>query len=86
MYRDSVIMIAALILGIILSAILVQAVYWTIENTISPGVNPEYKYYVSIRDTSNCTQMNDTYCREKYKICVHGYASCQWKQCPEDFP
>jgi exo-beta-1,3-glucanase (GH17 family) len=45
--------------------------------------NPDYDQYINIRDFSNCTVGNDTYCKEKYHICIHAYEYCQREQCSD---
>jgi len=72
----------AVMANLIIGLIAIPAVI----SAVNPEPNPEYREYISIRDASNCTQTNDTYCREMYKICVHGYEYCQRLQCPGDLP
>lgn len=42
--------------------------------------NPEYEEYLSIRDQSNCTRQNDSFCMNR-SGCVHIYRACQIAQC-----
>ena len=76
--------ITLLIVAVVIGAVIIIAPL--VYNVVSPEINPEYIEYIHIRDASNCTKANDTYCREMYKICIHGYEYCQRQQCPRSLP
>lgn len=80
--KEVAIIAAALIISIVISA----AVLSFVQGALAPEENnPEYKYYIGIRDTNDCTKENDTYCINRGG-CVHMYGQCQRRQCPEAFP
>jgi hypothetical protein len=79
--KEVIIIIAALLFSILISA----AILSFFQGALASESDEEYRYYVDIRDTSNCTKENDTYCTSRGG-CVHMYGQCQRQQCPGAFP
>lgn len=73
------------LIALVICLFAVVAVNYVLTIT-APQTNSEYVRYVHIRDFSNCTKNNDTYCKEIYHVCIHGYEYCQRQQCPDNFP
>lgn len=70
--------------GIVLLSLLSFATIAVME-AVNPAPDPEYQRYLNIKNTSECTLTNDTYCHDR-SICIHAYEYCQRQQCKEDFP
>lgn len=64
-----------ILLTVILAFVVAGSVLANLTDT-----NPEYHQYVHIRDFSNCTMSNDTYCTGR-SGCVHAYDACQRDRC-----
>ena len=62
-------------LAVILAFVVANIIFVNVTDT-----NPEYHQYVHIRDFSNCTMSNDTYCIGRAG-CVHAYDACQRDRC-----
>jgi hypothetical protein len=77
-YFSMGIIITVILIIIFLGANLVMSI------TRNDAGEIEYQHYVNIRDASNCTKANDTFCKEEFSICIHGYESCQRTRCPGD--
>jgi hypothetical protein len=67
-----------LLLIILLTVVVVVVVAVNVVNL--SNTNPEYYEYVHIKEYSNCTRSNDTFCIER-SGCVHAYDACQRDQC-----
>jgi len=70
---------AVVVLSLVLGYVIFPAIYDSVTRAVD-HTNDEYEYYVGIRDFSNCTKENDTYCVGKGG-CVHAYEACQLRQC-----
>lgn len=83
-FVKSLVLLGGITIGVLLFVLAVNLVVNHVTDAVIPH-NPEYEYYIHIRDASNCTQMNDTYCINRGG-CVHAYEHCQRLQCPGDLP
>ena len=71
------------ILMVFITVLFVVAMYYIITfSQAEPTRNANYDEYIKIRDTSDCTKTNDTFCKKAGPL-FSSYRDCQAQQCPD---